>query len=63
MRQSVLDAFAREITFSLPAVGQSLYSPAEEITVASKCGAGCANVHKIVIEVIDAVRCFSASRN
>ncbi|WP_370663765.1 DUF6861 domain-containing protein [Massilia antarctica] len=29
----VLDPFAREITFSLPGVGESLYSPSEKITL------------------------------
>lgn len=29
----VLDAFAREITFSLPRVGESVYSPSEKITL------------------------------
>ena len=30
----VLDAFAREITFSMPQVGESLYSPSEKMTLA-----------------------------
>jgi len=29
----ILDAFAREITFSLPAIGESRYSPSEKITL------------------------------
>ncbi|NHZ93883.1 type IV secretion protein Rhs [Massilia sp. CCM 8733] len=32
----VLDAFARGITFSLPGIGESLYSPSEKITLVRK---------------------------